>query len=161
KIVAADVTRRVWSTVLVPSFFLALASRAEQTNSVHPLERAGYHIIERGGIDRTWVRTVLQTNEQGQVTPKTNRIVELTKNRWDHRQWVDANPQIHPTEHGARGHGGSHEIVFAKNANSYGALQIRLPASKSSPEGGPWFKAHVLGLAYQDSTGSNVMFAVP
>src|SRR5258706_375881 len=133
----------------------AISALAQDTDITNQMQTAGYSITDSGQHHRVWSRLSYVTNS-GVVSLATNTITQLSTglHRSVSNQWVVSNPQIVLTSTGIVARGASHTALFATNANTYGAITMKLPD-------GQILRSHLLGLAYQDpSTGSNLMFAV-
>src|SRR5438093_3934838 len=133
----------------------ALTASAQQLDITNQMQSAGFTVTSRAEHQRVWSKLSLATNS-GIISILTNNITELSTglHRWVSNHWVVATPEIVLTSTGIVARGASHSALFATNANTYSALQTRLPD-------GQVLQSHVLGLAYQDqATGSNLMFAV-
>src|SRR5262249_18289212 len=144
----------------VSAVVLRLAISADAQQATNALERFGFQTTEKGLHHRVWSKVVSRTNISGTIFQTTNRIVELSTgvHRWVTNQagvsLVESRPEFAFTTNGILARGASHSALFTSNANSYAALQVKLPS-------GELLKSHFLGLAYHDtSTGSNVMFSV-
>jgi hypothetical protein len=89
----------------------------------------------------------MRTNTQGYTELRSG--VCYQKNG----QWVDSVEQIELTATGAQAVQGSHQVQWAGNINTPGAVQLTSPT-------GQVFSSTVYGLSYRDaSTGSNVLIA--
>ncbi|MDB6016693.1 MAG: hypothetical protein JWR19_1182 [Pedosphaera sp.] len=68
-------------------------------------------------------------------------------------QWVEASTEIQITPTGAIAAHGQHQVTFAANINTAGAIDLTTPEGKH-------LRGHILGLSYFDAaTGTNVLIA--
>src|SRR6185295_8705022 len=106
---------------------------------------------------RQWDNVSSSTNGMGQVTYKTNRFTELATGMHHlvGTNWVQSTNNIVVTTNGGAGTNTAHQVAFAANINTYGAIQLTAPD-------GNFFKSHIIALAYFDSSANtNVLFAMP
>jgi len=95
----------------------------------------------------------------GRAVTNVSSVIELGSglHRWDAEanQWVDTDNTIEilPNGSGAVSHRGAHQVAFAANLNTRGAITLGTPDGKR-------LVSHVLGLAWFDAaTGRSEMFA--
>jgi hypothetical protein len=113
-------------------------------------------ILDRGPHHRT-VREIWQyTNDLGQAVSLTNRWTER-ENGMHYRhngQWTESEERIHPTPQGAVAQTGPMKVLFAKNINSQGSIDILTSDVSTQPhktgislsEGGDPQTAEVVGI---------------
>jgi hypothetical protein len=115
----------------------------------------GFAATERSSYQTRWSRIEAKTNAAGRVFMRTNSFVELGAglNRWVGNQWVASMPQIQPAPGGALGSNARHQVWFASDLNTEGAVALTGPDGRS-------IRSQILGLSYYDATtGTNVLIA--
>ncbi|MDB6019247.1 MAG: hypothetical protein JWR19_3736 [Pedosphaera sp.] len=125
-----------------------LASQAE-------VETTPYTVVAKGANHRTWQRTTTETGPRGEVRQHIHSYNEIQTGMhyWQDGQWVEASTDIQITPTGAIAAHGQHQVTFAANINSAGAIDITTPEGKH-------LRGHILGLSYFDAaTGTNVLIA--
>lgn len=122
-------------------------------------ERSGqWRVKQRSAHETEWYSVRYRTNVgTGKVTASTNSYVELATglNRFEAAtgKWVESKEQIEIVPGGAIARKGQHQVAFAANINTAGAIQTTAPDGKV-------LRSHVLGLAYTDAaTGESVLIA--
>ena len=115
-----------------------------------------YVAAQLGPNSCVWQSAIpISTNQQGQVTYRTNSYTELATglNHLVNGKWVPSSENIQITAGGGVAINGQHQVSFAANVNASNAVQITTPDSLQ-------LKTHIMGLSYYDSsTGSNVLFS--
>src|SRR5437016_1728742 len=106
-----------------------LTASAQQLDITNQMQNAGYVVTERGEHSRVWSRFTMFTNEIGAVSIQTNQVTELATgmHRRISNHWILSQPEIMLTSTGIVAQGASHSVLFATNANTYAAVQTRLP----------------------------------
>jgi hypothetical protein len=116
------------------------------------------NVTERGGDYRLWRQITPFTNAQGQVSYQTNGGFNEIASGMHHLvngQWVESTEDIQVTQYGGQATNGQHQVVFAANVNSAGAIDLIMPD-------GQHLKSDIVGLSYYDaSLATNVLFALP
>jgi hypothetical protein len=115
----------------------------------------GFTATERSSYQTRWARIEAKTNAAGRVFLRTNSFVELGAglNRWAGNQWVASMPQIQAAPGGALGSNARHQVWFASDLNTQGAVALTGPDGRS-------IRSQILGLSYYDAaTGTNVLIA--
>jgi hypothetical protein len=150
------------SSCLLPAlaFLLAALAHADAQNLKRPaLEnnpKPGESVIvERGAHHRVWKQARLATRHGGQLVTNVSSYTELGSglHRWDEQQekWVDAEAKIEIVGNSALGRSAAHQVAFAGNANTAGAIDFLTPDGKR-------LRSHVLGIAFFDAaTGQSEM----
>jgi hypothetical protein len=136
---------------LLPVLALLLAA------SLSPAAGPDYSVVERGPHHRVWQGVVTSTDELGQVSYITNCYTELATGMHyqDPKtgQWVESQEIIESFPGGAIARHGQHQVIFANDLATPGAIDMQTPDGKR-------LTSHVLGLSYFDaSTGTNVLIA--
>ena len=139
---------------------LAQASADSATVSGATLSSRGtseYQVVERGPHHRVWQRVASFTDAQGQVSYATNSYTELASGMHyqdpKSGQWVESQEVIESFPGGAIARHGQHQVIFANDIASPGAIDMKTPDGKR-------LTSHVLGLSYFDAaTGTNVLIA--
>lgn len=117
-----------------------------------------YTIIDRGQNHRTIQRTYIETNPTtGRRTLRTGHYVELANglHYWDEasKQWSESKDLIEQFSQGAVARQGPTKVIFSRNANTVGAIDL-------VTAGGKRLRSHVLGIYYFDAvTGKSVQVA--
>jgi len=112
-------------------------------------------VLDRGAHHRTVGRVTRELDTAGQALLVTNSYVELATGMhyWEDDQWKETKEQIEIINGFAVASKGPHQVVFAANLNSSGAIELFTPDKKT-------MTSHVLGLAYFDyASGESVVFA--
>ncbi len=147
------------------SFIITVAGAAAQVagpRGVAPaltpadLVKAGVpKVIERGPNHRKWAHVTPSTGPDGLTVLKTNRYTEIGTGLHYQRngEWLEAREVIELVPGGALASEGAHQVGFAANLNTPGAINLLLP-------NGQRLRSHILGLAYTDAaTGASVLLA--
>lgn len=103
-------------------------------------------IIERGPHHRVVER---------RVGDRKSSYTELATglHYWQDGQWADSREEIEIFQGTALARQGQHQVIFAANLNSPGAIDLLAPDGKR-------FRSHILGLAYTDYvSGRSVLIA--
>ena len=116
-----------------------------------------YTVAERGPNHRVWQRVVSATDALGRVSYMTNSYTELTTGMHyqdpKSGQWVESQEVIEGFPGGAIARQGQHQVIFANDLATAGAIDMQTPDGKR-------LTSHVLGLSYFDAaTGTNVLIA--
>lgn len=112
-------------------------------------------IVERGPHHRVWKQARVTTLPGGTLQTNVSSYTELGSglHRWDEQQktWVDAEAKLEIVGNNAIGRSAAHQVVFAPNANTAGAIDFLTPDGKR-------LRSHVLGIAFFDAaTGQSEM----
>lgn len=116
---------------------------------------AVHTVVERGAHYRVWSRVGWVTNRLAQAVAKTNSFTELATglHRWQDGRYVDASTGIESFAGGAIARQGQHQVVFASDLATAGAIDLQTPDGKR-------LRSHLLGLGYYDeASGKSVLFA--
>lgn len=94
--------------------------------------------------------------QAGVFVSTTNEVVEISTglHYFDQAQWKPSEERIEPVPGGAVARRGQHQVFFAANLNSAGAISF------TSPDGRQ-LKSHPLGLAYYDATSGKSVLLSP
>ena len=114
-----------------------------------------YAIVSRDAHSRVWERTVYESGPSGQAIPSKHRYVELATglNYWSNGQWQESQELIESFPGGAIARQGQHQVIFANNLATMGAIDMQTPDGKR-------MRSHVLGLSYFDTaSGQSVLIA--
>lgn len=120
-------------------------------------ELAAPVIVERGPHHRTLERISTQKLPNGRTVTQRNSYVELAVGMHFFRdgQWVESSEEIEIVPGAALAQKGQHQVVWAANLNTEGAIDLLAPDGKR-------FRSHLLGLAYTDATtGQSALIAEP
>jgi alpha-tubulin suppressor-like RCC1 family protein len=112
-------------------------------------------VIERGPHHRKWAHLASSTNADGQTLLRTNRYTEISTglHYWQNGEWAESRQVIDLVAGGAMASQGPHQVGFAANINTLGAINMLTPT-------GQRLRSHVLGLAYTDAaSGQSVLLA--
>lgn len=125
-----------------------------QLLSTSNITTTAYVEVSRGPNSRIMQATKVWTNGMGVIRTNTLSYTELATgmSALSNAQWVAASDQIQITSFGAQSTNCQHQVNFAANLNTAGAIDL------ITPEG--WhMTSDIAGLAYSDET-TNVIFAV-
>lgn len=114
-----------------------------------------YAVVSRDAHSRVWERTVYERGPSGQAIPSKHRYVELATglNYWSNGQWQESKEEIESFPGGAIARQGQHQVIFANNLATVGAIDLQTPD-------GLRLRSHVLGLSYFDTaSGQSVLIA--
>jgi len=114
-----------------------------------------YAVVSRDAHSRVWERTVYERSPSGQAIAMKHRYVELATglNYWSNGQWQESQELIELFPGGAIARQGQHQIIFANNLATVGAIDMQTPDGKR-------MRSHVLGLSYFDTaSGQSVLIA--
>jgi hypothetical protein len=116
-----------------------------------------YAVVSRDAHSRVWERTVYERGPSGQAIASKHRYVELATglNFWDStaKQWQESQELIESFPGGAIARQGQHQVIFANNLATMGAIDMQTPDGKR-------LRSHVLGLSYFDTaSGQSVLIA--
>ena len=114
-----------------------------------------YAVVERGANHRVWEKSSYELTADGAVYSQKHRYTELAAglNYWQNGQWVESQEIIEPYTTGAIARQGQHQVIFANNLNSLGAVDEETPDGKR-------LRSNIIGLIYYDkSTGNAVLIA--
>jgi len=113
-------------------------------------------ITERGPHHRVWERTITETRPDGTVAERKSSYTELATGlhyKNDRGEWTESKEEIEIFQGAAAARQGQHQVIFAANLHSQGAIDLATPDGKR-------FRSHILGLAYTDAdSGRSVMIA--
>ena len=128
---------------------LALTTGAQVVPVDEGTSPAELQIAERGPHHRVWQRVTRRVSSYGRERFITNSVVELaTGLHYQNEQgdWLESKEEIEIIQGTAVARQGQHQVIFAANLNSPGAIDLLSPDGKR-------FRSHVLGLAYTDYAG--------
>ena len=114
-----------------------------------------YAVVDRGANHLVWEKTTYEMTSDGTVYPQKHRYTELATglNYLQNGQWVESQEVIEPYSTGAIARQGQHQVIFANNLNSAGAIDEQTPDGKR-------LRSNIIGLIYCDkSTGNAVLIA--
>ncbi len=114
-----------------------------------------FAVVERGANHRIWEKTTYEVGPNGLAIPQKHRYTELATglNYRQNGQWVESQEVIEPYPTGAIARQGQHQVIFANNINSAGAIDEQTPDGKR-------LRSNIIGLIYYDkSTGNAVLIA--
>lgn len=113
-------------------------------------------VVERGANHRIWQWETYEKAPDGRAVPHVHQVVELAAGmhyKDANGQWQESQELIESYPGGAIARQGQHQVIFANNINSFGAIDMQTPDGKR-------LKSNLLGLMYYDaSTGDAVMIA--
>jgi hypothetical protein len=114
-----------------------------------------YTVVSQDANSRIWEQTVNELGSYGEVRPIKHRYVELATglNYWSHGQWFESQDEIELFSGGAIARKGQHQVIFANNLATVGAIDMQTPD-------GLRLRSHILGLSYFDTiSGQSVLIA--
>jgi len=144
-------------TVCLAAPLSALAQSRNKSALEAGLKPGESVVVERGPHHRVWKKAHVITLPDGHLATNVSSYTELGSglHRWDEQQkkWVDAEAKLEIVGNNAIGRSAAHQVVFAPNANTAGAIDLLTPDGKH-------LRSHVLGLAVFDTaTGRSELIA--
>lgn len=135
----------------------AIAQLPQTPTALEDTGKSGdYVITERGPNHRVWQRITSVTNELGEVSLETNGGYTELATGMHHLiggHWVESSDEIQITPDGGAATNCQHQVAFAANINTTGAIDLTMPD-------GQHLRSHILGLSYLDpTTGQYVLIA--
>jgi hypothetical protein len=112
-------------------------------------------VVERGPHHRVIERTITEKLPDGTVAERKSSYTELATGLHylsERGEWLDSKEEIEIFQGAAVARRGQHQVIFAAQLNSPGAIDLATPDGKR-------FRSHVLGLAYTDGSGHSVLIA--
>ena len=134
---------------------LLIASIASFASSLAFGQPVAPAVVERGPNHRVWQRTITSVLPNGRVAERKSSYTELATglHYWKDGQWAESKEEIEIFQGAAAARQGPHQVIFAANLHSPGAIDLLTPDGKR-------FRSHILGLAYTDyATGQSVLIA--
>ena len=118
-----------------------------------------YAVVSRDANSCVWERTVYELGPSGQAIASNNiaelRRISTSLNFWDStaKQWQESQELIETFPGGAIARQGQHQVIFANNLATVGAIDMQTPDGKR-------LRSHILGLSYFDTaSGQSVLIA--
>src|SRR5437867_1090693 len=114
-------------------------------------------VVERGPHHARWSWTTEQVWPDGQKKTEEHSVIELATglNVQKDGQWIPAAETIELFPDGAVARQAQHQVIWAPNVNSDGAVDLLMPD-------GQRLRSHVVGIAYTDAaTGKSTLIAEP
>ncbi len=143
------------SRFLFPSTCTAIAFLCASLLHAHA-QPADYYINSRDVHSRVWSRVVFETDPWGRAVPRTNSYVELATGLGrvlPDGTIVDATEKIETFPGGAVAREAGHQVIFANNLATPGAIHLQMPDGKE-------LRSHFLGLAFWDPvSGKSALIA--
>lgn len=146
------------SNILVASLLFGFVNllQAQPVAKATPAD-TDYAVTERGANHRVWQRTTYEQGPNGKVVPHVHSYTELATGMHykdaNTGQWLESQELIEAFSGGAVARQGQHQVVFANNLNSAGAIDMQTPDGKR-------LRSNILGLMYYDpATGNAVLIA--
>ena len=117
-------------------------------------ETSRYQTVDRGPNHKTWERVISETLPNGKTVTRKSSYVELATGMHYLKdgQWAESKELIEIVPDGGVARQGPHQVTFAANINTAGAIDLKTPDGKR-------FRTHVLGIAYTDGSGRSAMIA--
>ena len=145
--------KTLWCSIIVALCLGVPAILAQQPGS--PAGGVESIVTERGPHHRVWQRENVRIFPNGRALTNRSVVVELESGMHyvKEGQWVESKEEIEIFNGAAVARQGQHQVIFAANFNSSGAIDLQAPDGKR-------FRSHVLGLVYTDyASGKSVMIA--
>ena len=105
-------------------------------------------MVDRGANHRVWQRETYEQSPDGKIVPHVHSYTELATGLHyrdaSTGQWVESQELIEPFSGGAVARYGQHQVIFANNLNSAGAIDMQTPDGKR-------LRSNILGLMYHDT----------
>jgi len=135
----------------------AFGTRAQTTNTASAPPSTTPQVVAAGADYNLWQWQTCEQLTNGQIVTKTHSYTELASGLNYQfpttAQWVPSQELIEPYAQGAIAQYGQHQIIFANNLNSTGAIDEMTPDGKR-------LRSNILGLFYSDpTTGESVQIA--
>jgi hypothetical protein len=114
-----------------------------------------FGVIQRGPHQRTWQRAVQMPGPGGRTITQYRTYIELATglHYWKDGTWLESKEEIELFQDGAMARQGQHQVLFAPNLNTVGAIDLLTPD-------GQRLASRVVGLAYFDAaSGQSVLIA--
>jgi len=137
----------------------ALGQVGVVTNSgVSPTTQGGlltspYELVSAGPNNRVWRCETYETLPNGQVHTNTRSYQELRSGlnvQNGNGNWVAARPSIEIYSGGAIARHAQHQVIFANNLNTAGAIDVQAPD-------GVRLRSTVMGLMYSDAASGQAV----
>ena len=131
------------------------AGAVRRPEPVTASQDSAYAVVERGPHHRVWERTTSDIAPDGRAISQVHRYIELATGMhyWQNGQWVESQELIESFPGGAIARQGQHQVIFANNLATVGAIDMQTPDGKR-------MRSHVLGLSYFDTaSGQSVLIA--
>lgn len=113
-------------------------------------------IVERGPHHRVWEASNIRALSNGRSITNRSSFTELeTGLHYQNQQgaWVESKAEIELFQDGAVARQGQHQVIFAPNLNTVGAIDVLTPDGRR-------LRSHLLGLGLYDSaTGNSTLIA--
>ena len=135
--------------------FGAVATLSAQRVDVNGAGEKEIVVTERGPHHRVIERMVRELQPDGTVKERKSSYTELATglHYLKDGQWLESKEEIEIFNGAAVARQGQHQVIFAANLNSPGAIDLLAADGKR-------FRSHVLGLIYTDyASGKSVMIA--
>src|SRR5882672_11848234 len=114
-------------------------------------------VIERGPHHALWYWTTDQIWPDGQKRTEAHSVIEVATglNFPKDGQWIPAAESIEIFADGAVARQAQHQVIWAPNLNTDGAVDLLMPDGKR-------LRSHVVGIAYTDAaSGKSTLIAEP
>ena len=114
---------------------------------------AAFHVVDRGPNHRVWQNETYEKTSAGKIVTQVHNYQELATglNYLSNGQWVESQEVIEPVSGGAVARQGQHQVNFANNLNSLGAIDHQTPDGRH-------LRSNLLGLSYYDTAnGQSVL----
>lgn len=107
-----------------------------------------YRVVDRGANHRVWQRETYEQSPDGKIVTHVHSYTELATGLHyrdaSTGQWVESQELIEPFSGGAVARYGQHQVIFANNLNTAGAIDMQTPDGKR-------LRSNILGLMYHDT----------
>src|ERR1051325_3066582 len=139
---------------------LSLVTLPWPAASQSPVGNEKATVVERGPRHARWSWTGENIWPDGQVTTEEHSVIETATGLnylqdGKEGQWVPSTDVVEVFQDYAVARHGQHQVIWAANFNSAGAVDLLLPDGKR-------LVSHVVGIAYTDAaTGQSVLIAEP
>ena len=152
-----DHLNRLKSIASAPSASSALSYGYSYNDANQPFAAPEEVVVaERGPHHRVIERTLAERQPDGSARERKSSYTELATGlhyQNERGEWLESKEEIEIFQGAAVARQGQHQVIFAANLNSPGAIDMLSPDGKR-------FRSHVLGLAYTDhASGQSVMIA--
>src|ERR1041384_1071184 len=129
------------------SLLLLAASANAATPQVSTEQNSSYAVTARGPNHRVWERIENEQTPLGTPSPKVHRYSEVATGMHylENGEWKESQDEIEVVPGGAAARKGQHQVIFANNLATVGAIDQLTPDGKR-------LRSHIIGLSYYDPT---------
>jgi hypothetical protein len=147
--------------VVALAFTIGVGASAQAAGSPISVDQStvpastAYRVVDHGANHNVWQNETYEKTPDGQIRTHLHQFTELASglNYLKNGQYVESQEKIESFSGGAVARQGQHQVIFANNLNTAGAIDMQTPDGKR-------LRSNILGLMYYDpSTGDAVQIA--